>query len=80
MWSLGCIMGEMLLGKALFPGSSTLNQIERVIQTLGCPTPSDIDSFGLPYAKELFGSLPQSQTTNLREMFQNQDEDEIDLL
>ena len=25
MWSLGCIMGEMLLGKALFPGSSTLN-------------------------------------------------------
>jgi mitogen-activated protein kinase 15 len=27
MWSLGCIMGEMIVGKALFPGQSTLNQL-----------------------------------------------------
>ena len=25
MWSLGCILGEILLGKPLFPGTSTLN-------------------------------------------------------
>lgn len=25
MWSLGCIVGEMIVGKAIFPGTSTLN-------------------------------------------------------
>ena len=25
MWSVGCILGELLLGKALFPGKSTMN-------------------------------------------------------
>jgi len=38
MWSLGCILGEMLLGKALFPGSSTLNQLEHVVSAVDKPT------------------------------------------
>ena len=25
MWSVGCILGEMIIGKAIFPGTSTLN-------------------------------------------------------
>jgi mitogen-activated protein kinase 15 len=25
MWSIGCILGEMLVNKAIFPGTSTLN-------------------------------------------------------
>lgn len=25
MWSVGCIIGEMIIGKAIFPGVSTLN-------------------------------------------------------
>lgn len=31
MWSVGCILGELILGKAMFPGNSTLNQIERIL-------------------------------------------------
>ena len=38
MWSLGCILGEMLLGKPLFPGSSTLNQLEKIISSIDRPT------------------------------------------
>jgi mitogen-activated protein kinase 15 len=44
VWSIGCILGELVNGKAIFPGTSTLNQIERIIQLLGKPTPSDIEA------------------------------------
>ena len=27
MWSVGCILAELMLGKPLFPGKSTLNQL-----------------------------------------------------
>lgn len=38
MWSCGCILGEMVLGKPLFPGSSTLNQIEKIMASIPPPT------------------------------------------
>lgn len=38
IWSLGCILGEMLVGSPLFPGTSTLDQIERIMA--GLPKPS----------------------------------------
>ena len=25
MWSIGCILGELVIGKAIFPGTSTAN-------------------------------------------------------
>lgn len=42
MWSIGCILGELYLGKSIFPGNSTLNQIERILQLLGKPSRDDI--------------------------------------
>lgn len=44
LWSLGCILAEMLLGKPLFPGSSTINQLERILQNLPPPSRQDIDA------------------------------------
>lgn len=44
MWSIGCILGEMLTNKAIFPGTSTLNQVELIINLLGNPTDNDIES------------------------------------
>lgn len=37
MWSLGCILGEMLAGKPVFPGSSTVNQVEKIMATIPIP-------------------------------------------
>jgi mitogen-activated protein kinase 15 len=37
IWSLGCILGELLLGRPVFPGSSTLNQLSRIIEVTGRP-------------------------------------------
>lgn len=37
IWSAGCIMGEMLLGKPLFPGVNHVDQFHVIIDTLGTP-------------------------------------------
>lgn len=38
LWSVGCILAEIFLGKPLFPGSSTLNQLEKIMTV--CPQPT----------------------------------------
>ena len=42
MWSVGCILGEMINGKAIFPGTSTLNQIERILDIIGRPSSQEV--------------------------------------
>ncbi|KAG6833539.1 hypothetical protein H0H87_005190 [Tephrocybe sp. NHM501043] len=37
MWSLGCIAVELFLGLPLFPGTSEYNQLTRIIEMLGMP-------------------------------------------
>ncbi|KAF8973102.1 kinase-like domain-containing protein [Flammula alnicola] len=37
MWSLGCIAVELFLGLPLFPGTSEYNQLTRIIEMLGLP-------------------------------------------
>ena len=42
IWSLGCIMGELLKRKVLFKGSNYLHQIELYCRLLGCPPDEDL--------------------------------------
>jgi len=39
IWSVGCIFGEMITGRPLFPGSSEQDQLLRIFKLLGTPTP-----------------------------------------
>jgi glycogen synthase kinase 3 beta len=36
-WSFGCVLAEMLLGKPLFQGDSTVDQLLQIIKVLGVP-------------------------------------------
>lgn len=31
VWSLGCIVAELIMGEPIFPGDSTLNQLQRIL-------------------------------------------------
>ncbi|KAB0803395.1 hypothetical protein PPYR_00367 [Photinus pyralis] len=42
MWSLGCILAEMVLGKPIFPGTSTVNQVEKIMASIPVPSQEDI--------------------------------------
>uniref|UniRef100_A0AC34Q9C9 Mitogen-activated protein kinase n=1 Tax=Panagrolaimus sp. JU765 TaxID=591449 RepID=A0AC34Q9C9_9BILA len=68
MWSLGCILAEMLLGKALFPGSSTINQIERIMNTINRPSKSDIEAIGSHYAESVLEKMPQKPKKTLEQL------------
>lgn len=46
---LGCILGEMLLSKPLFQGTSTFNQLERILQHIPTPSQADIASISSQY-------------------------------
>lgn len=79
MWSLGCILGELLLGKPLFPGTSTLNQLERVMEVIGKPTQEDIDSIECPMAITMLESIPPIKQRKLRDIFPTASDDALDL-
>jgi len=80
VWSVGCILGELLGGKPMFPGTSTMNQLDRIIEVTGRPTQSDIEAIDSPFAATMLESLPRTQPTPLQEMYPHASEDALDLL
>lgn len=53
IWGFGCLAAEMIKGKPLFQGTSTINQLERVLMWTGPPTQSDIESLHTTFGKEV---------------------------
>ncbi len=80
MWSLGCILAELLLGKPVFPGTSTLNQLDRVMEVTGRPSQDDIDAINSPLAVTMLESLPPTKPKRLRDMFPTASDDALDLI
>ncbi len=44
----GCILGELLLGKPIFPGTSTMNQLDRIMEVRLLPPPLHPAASSLP--------------------------------
>jgi len=80
MWSLGCILGELIGGKPTFPGTSTMNQLERIMEVTGRPSQEDIDAMKSPFAATMLESLPMVRNRPLTEMFPTASSDALDLL
>jgi mitogen-activated protein kinase 15 len=80
MWSIGCILGELLGGKPMFPGTSTMNQLDRIIEVTGRPSPEDIEAIKSPFAGTMLETLPPSNPRSLRQMYPHAPDDALDLL
>lgn len=63
MWSLGCIFGEMLGGKPVFQGSSTLNQLEKICEVVGRPTADEVASMKSPFAQTMLDNINLKSST-----------------
>ncbi|XP_074560639.1 cyclin-dependent kinase G-2-like [Curcuma longa] len=67
MWSLGCIMAELLSKEPLFSGKSERDQLDKIFRTLGTPNQSIWPGFAkLPGVKVNFVKQPYNK---LREKF-----------
>ncbi|KAE9592241.1 hypothetical protein Lal_00035243 [Lupinus albus] len=42
IWSVGCVLAELLLGQPVFPGESGVDQLVEIIKILGTPTREEI--------------------------------------
>ena len=80
MWSSGCILGELLGGKPIFPGTSTMNQLDRIMEITGRPSGEDVDAIQSPFAATMLESLPPSRRRRIAHVFPNADEQAADLL
>jgi len=80
MWSVGCILGELLCGKPMFPGTSTMNQLDRIIEITGRPTAEDIEAIKSPFAATMLESLPPSNPKALGDMFPSASPEALEIL
>lgn len=69
MWSTGCIFGEMLSGRPTFPGASTMNQLDRILELTDKPSREDIQAMKSPYAATMLEALPLTPPRQIHEIF-----------
>lgn len=64
----------------MFPGNSTLNQIERVLTWTGPPTIQDLKSLKTDFGKEMLDLLTKIKPVNKKEWFGNCSTQVLDLI
>ncbi|XP_042512885.1 shaggy-related protein kinase epsilon-like isoform X2 [Macadamia integrifolia] len=57
MWSVGCVLAELLLGRPLFPGESGVDQLVEIIKVLGTPTREEIKCMNPNYREFKFPQI-----------------------
>lgn len=74
IWSLGCIMAEMLNKKALFPGDSEIDQLYKIFKILG--TPNEEVWEGVTKLPDYKSSFPKWKSSNLKDFIRFHDAEE----
>ncbi|XP_074534160.1 mitogen-activated protein kinase 12 [Halichoeres trimaculatus] len=80
IWSVGCIMAEMLQGKPLFKGSDHLDQLSEIMKITGTPTQEFISKLESEDAKGYIRSLPKVEKKDLQKMFSSANPQAVSVL
>lgn len=65
IWSIGCILAEMILAKPLFPGKNHVHQFTLIAEFLGKPTQEVIESISSQSVRSHIEVKLQSKMTDL---------------
>lgn len=80
VWSVGCIFGELLGKKPLFPGNDYLDQMKKIIEVIGTPSPEDLNSIEGEYGKNYIKNLNIAKKKDFASLFPKANKACIDLL
>lgn len=80
VWSIGCILAELLLGKPLFKGKDYVDQLNKILDVLGSPSESVIKKIGSDKAQAYVRSLPVKKTVAFTKILPSADPQALDLL
>ncbi|KAL6726480.1 hypothetical protein Aduo_008447 [Ancylostoma duodenale] len=80
VWSVGCILAEMLNNRPLFPGKHYLDQLNLILAVIGSPTEEDLKCIMNEKARSYLKSLPQKPKLEWTSLYPEADPRALDLL
>ena len=80
VWSVGCILAELLGGKPFFKGRDYVDQLNQILHYLGTPSESTLARIGSPRAQEYVRNLPYMSKIPFQQLFPRANPDALDLL
>lgn len=80
MWSVGCILGEMINRKPLFPGNDFMDQLKRIFQIVNIPHKNKREYSIEKDALKFLESLPRTNCDAMKRKCKNATPEALDLL
>lgn len=80
IWSVGCILAEMLGNRALFPGKHYLNQLNLILNVVGTPSEADMHCIMNEKARIYVTSLPYQAKVPFSQLYPEASAPALDLL
>jgi mitogen-activated protein kinase 7 len=80
VWSVGCILAELLGGRPFFKGRDYVDQLNQILHILGTPNEETLARIGSPRAQEYVRNLPFMAKRTFQSLFPNANPDALDLL
>ncbi len=80
VWSIGCILAELLGGRPFFKGRDYVDQLNQILHYLGTPNEDTLSRIGSPRAQEYVRNLPYMQKVPFNRLFSQANPDALDLL
>ncbi|WFC95174.1 mitogen-activated protein kinase [Malassezia brasiliensis] len=80
LWSVGCILAELLGGKPLFKGRDYVDQLNQILYYLGTPPDDMLARIASPRAQQYIKSLPFKPRVPFEQLFPDANPLALDLL
>lgn len=80
VWSVGCILAELLGSKPFFKGRDYVDQLNQILHFLGTPSEDTLSRIGSPRAQDYVRNLPFMPKIPFVNLFPRANPDALDLL
>lgn len=80
IWAAGCVVGEMIQRKPVFPGTCTLMQLSLIVHLTGTPPDVDLAGINSKYVYNILESLGNSKQGSIAEIVPNASKEAADFM